>query len=122
MSVSGITLDPHRRGDTFEYSSTLEDDWVGADFTGGVKFTVRSSIPATSVTDDSAALAQVSVAGGGIVFSGADFTVTIAASVTTTWPVGRLYWDMQGVITTGSVVHTIASGTIVIQPDVTRST
>lgn len=125
MSSTGIALTPHTRGDTFVYSTTLGNDWVAADFTGGIKFTLRTSLPASSVTTDadSGVVAQVSVAGGGIVASGADLTITIHESVTTAWPVGRLYWDLQGVVTgSPNRVYTVAAGTILIQSDVTRST
>ncbi len=116
------TLASHRRGDTFSRTFTLSNGWTGATFTGGVKFTVRESIPASSVVTDDGALAQVSVAGGGIVFAAEVGTVTIAASVTTTWPAKRVYWDIQGVVDgSPDQVYTIDSGDISILPDITRS-
>lgn len=117
------TLDPHRRGDTFEYSFTLGNGWVGADFTGGVKFTLRSAQVASSVVTDTDAIDQASVATGEIVFSGATATVTIPASRTTSWPAKQLYWDLQGVISGATPrVYTVDDGVIAIRPDITRST
>lgn len=115
------TLDDFRRGDTFEYSFTLTNSWVGSDFTGGFVFTLRESVPSSSVTTDAGAVYQASVAGGQIVFVGAAGTITIPNSVTNTWPAKTLHWDMQGKITVGSKVHTIDSGEIKILPDITRS-
>ncbi len=123
MTSRDIELEPHTRGDTFAYSTTLGNGWVAGDFTGGLKFTVRSYVPATSTLDDADALDAVSVAGGGIVASGTSVTVTIAASRTTLWPAKRLYWDLQGVVAGPTpLVYTIAGGTIRVMSDVTRST
>lgn len=117
------TLDPHRRGDTFEYSFRLGNGWVGSDFTGGVKFTLRTSPPDSNITTDDDAVDQASVSGGEIVFSGAAGTITIPASRTTEWPAASLFWDLQGVISgTPNVVHTIDDGAIRIKADITRST
>lgn len=117
------TLDPHRRGDTFVYRFSLGNGWVGADFTGGVKFTLRSSIPNSGTTTDDDAIEQASVAAGEIVFSGATGVITIPASRTTSWPAASLHWDLQGVISgTPDVVYTIDDGAIRIKADVTRST
>jgi hypothetical protein len=116
------TLADHRRGDTFVRTFTLASPWTGATFTGGVKWTLRAETPASSVVTDADAAAQASVAAGEIAFVGAVGTITIAASVTTTWPTGSLLWDLQGVVAgTPSVVYTIDEGRILIRPDVTRS-
>jgi len=116
------TLDPHRRGDTFVYGFTLGNGWVGSDFTGGVKFTLRSSPAPSATTTDDDAVDQASVANGEIVFSGAAGTITIPASRTNEWPAASLHWDLQGVISgSPDVVHTIDDGAIRIKADVTRS-
>jgi hypothetical protein len=123
MTTSGIALDAHVRGDTFIYATTLGNGWVAADFTGGLKFTLRTAFPASSVVTDVDAVDQASVAGGEIVASGANLTITIPASRTTEWARGRYLWDLQGVVSgTPNRVYTVAYGTIVILGDVTRST
>lgn len=112
------------RGDVFEYSFTLGGGWTGSAFTGGLKFTLRESVPASTVTDDTGALAQASVAGGEITFDGSDTigTITIASSVTNTWPASKLYWDLQGVVTgSPSTTYTLDIGTILVLSDITRS-
>lgn len=117
------TLDPHRRGDTFVYSFVLGGGWTGSDFSGGVKFTLRSSIPDSSTTTDADAIDQASVATGEIVFTGSSGVITIPATRTTVWPATSLHWDLQGIISgTPSIVYTIDDGAIRIKPDVTRST
>ena len=115
-------LAPHTRGDTFEYTFTLGNGWVGADFTGGVRFTLRKYVPDSGVVTDADAVDQASVATGEITFAGAEGTIVIPASRTTTWPVRPLVWDIQGIINgSPNVVYTIDDGAIVIDGDVTRS-
>jgi len=118
-------LEPLKRGDTLITPTfTLINGWVASNFTGGIWFTVRDTLaPADDVTD-SGAIGQVSVAGGGIVFSSTtEGVVTIAASVTTEWTPGNKYWDLQGVITgPPQRVHTLASGRILVASDITRRT
>ena len=109
------------RGDTFVYTFTLTGA-TGATFTGGVKFTIRSTYPESSEVTDTAALYQGSVSGGQIAFVGAAGTLTVPASATTAWPVGSWVWDLQGSITGPPVQsYTLASGRIVVSADVTRS-
>lgn len=116
------TLDPQIRGDEFRYSFTLNDGWTAAMFTGGIKFTLRSKLPASSEVNDARAIYQASVARGEITFSDdTSGTILIPGARTTLWPAQRLYWDLQGVITIGSRVLTIDSGDIEIRADVTRS-
>jgi hypothetical protein len=56
------------------------------------------------------------------VFSGADGTVTIPASRTTSWPARKLLFDLQGVVSgSPDTVYTIDSGYILILGDITRS-
>jgi hypothetical protein len=125
MTTLGVLLDPHVRGDTFEYSTVLEDGWTFEQFTGGIRFTLRQRYPASSVVTDAAAVDQASTSSGEIVQGDEpeDVVVTIPASRTTSWPAGKLYFDMQGVVAGGTPrIYTIASGVITILPDVTRST
>lgn len=119
-------LPPHIRGDTFEYSFTLGNDYTGASFTGGVKMTFRREIPGAGVFDDDDAIDQASTATGEITFDAETDTigtVVIPASRATLWPTVRLVYDVQGVIT-GSPdddVRTIDIGTVMVVGDVTRS-
>lgn len=114
------------RGDTFGYSCTLSVD--PTIYTGGIKFTVRNEVPDETVTTDADALAQVSV-GDGITISGMVLTIEIPYTITTSWPIGKLRWDMQGVITgTPNTVHTFknedgvsAGGALLVAGDITRS-
>jgi hypothetical protein len=129
MTTENIVLDRLRRGTEFSYSSSLTNGWTEAMFTGGILFTLRRVLPPSSRLDDSDTLAkggnmvhQASVANGQITFSGdTAFTVLIPAASTHAWPVGKLFWDMQGKITIGSRVLDIAAGTIIVTPDVTRT-
>lgn len=114
------TLPSVYRGDKFEFSFTCS--WTAAQLPGGLKFTLREGVPESSVTDDADAVDQATTASGEITWSGSVVTVKIPASRTNTWPTGRLIWDVQGV--DGDIppgVYTIDSGTIVVQPDITRS-
>lgn len=116
------TLDRQMRGDEFRYSFVLGNSWTASMFSGGVKWTLREEIPASSVVTDTDAVHQASVAGGEITFSDTTHgTILIPGAITTSWPKGRLYWDLQGVVTVGARVLTIDSGDILIAGDVTRS-
>jgi hypothetical protein len=115
-------LPAHTRGDTFSYARSLTSPYLGSDFSS-FKFTLRTALPGAAVLDDSdpTVIAQASVAAGSIVFTGADFVITIAKELTTLWPLRNLYWDLQGVLATGGVSKTLDSGTILINGDVTRT-
>jgi hypothetical protein len=118
------TLDPQRRGAEFKYTFTLGNGWTSSMFTGGLIFTLRTRIPASTVLDDTdaAVVAQASVAGGEITFSTTTVgTILIPGADTKTWPTGRLYWDLQGIVTTGARVLDVDDGTITIIGDVTRT-
>lgn len=117
-----VTLDPHFRGDTFEYSFTLQSPWTPAMFTGGLRFTLRTAVTASTVVSDDDAVDKASVANGEITFVGQVGTVLIPASRTTTWPHGgKLLWDLQGIVTGApNKVYTIEDGTVLIRGDVTR--
>ncbi len=115
-------LDPQIRGDDFVYNFTLGNSWTASMFTGGMKFTLRRSIPSSSTTTDADATDQASVAAGEITFADTTHgTVRIPGSRTTAWPVGRLFWDLAGAVTIGDHHYTIDRGTIPIIGDVTRS-
>lgn len=114
-------LPAHRRGDTFIYTGTLGGGWQFSDFTGGLLFTLRTTAPTSDTTDDAGALYQASTSGGEIVGGGTTVTVTIPDSATTTWPVKRIWWDLQGIVASPRRVVTIDYGQILIMTDVTRS-
>ncbi len=120
-----ILLDPQRRGNPFRYSSALENSWVYTMFDGGILFTVRKRVPPSTVLDDTDAdvVAQVSLAGGGIIFTSTTaFTVLIPGSVTKLWPAKVLHWDMQGIVLgTPDSPYDIAAGTVPVLGDVTRT-
>jgi hypothetical protein len=115
-------LDPHTRGDTFDYDFTIGAGWVFADFTGGLKWTLRKRPPSSSTTSDTDAIDQATTTGGEITGSGTAGTVLIPASRTTAWDTGTLYWDLQGIVSgSPNRVYTLDSGTIRILADITRS-
>ena len=113
------------RGDDFDEPFALDNGWLSTNF-DEFWFTVRSAIPASSVLDDTdaAVLAQVRFTGAspGITFDVDNITghVHIDKDVTRTWPATRLFWDLQGRLTTGKV-KTLNSGEIRVKGDVTRS-
>lgn len=123
MTTTPTPLDPHYRGDTFDYDFTIGSGWVFADFTGGLKFTLRTRAPSSSTTADTDAVDQATSSGGEITGSGTAGNVLIPASRTTAWPAGgKLYWDLQGIVTgSPNRVYTLDSGTIVILSDITRT-
>lgn len=123
MSITQpVALDPQLRGDEFKYTFTLGNGWTSTMFTGGVKFTLRTSIPASTVVTDTDAVDQASVAGGEITFSSTTVgTVLIPGSRTTAWPAKRLYWDLQGYVTIGARPLTADRGSVLIIGDLTRA-
>lgn len=116
-------LAPLRRGDTFRRSFTIGNGWTSSQFET-LKFSVRETPAIEGVDDDDDLIGQATVAGGGIVFStGTAGVVTIAASVTTTWPTGRVYWDLQATVAgPPQRVYTVDSGFFQVKRDVTRET
>lgn len=118
--LEAITAEAQRRGDTFEYTFPAPTGWTWAQFTGGVFFTLREEIPASTVLDDDDAVAVASTADGRVTFDGDTGTVLIPASETKTWPQKRLYFDIEGRITDGAKVHTILIGRLPMLPDITR--
>jgi hypothetical protein len=124
MSTPNVVLEPHTRGDTFVYSTTITGGWTAEQFTGGLYFTIRRRLPASTVVDDADAIARASVATGEIVAVGTSVVVTIAASISKLWLAKELVWDLQGVVAAvpENIVHTLSRGTIRIEGDVTRRT
>jgi hypothetical protein len=120
------TLDPQTRGDTFARRVPITmggSAYSPESLTGGIKFTLRTSIPDSSEVTDTGAIDQASIATGEIAIDGTAIVITIPASRTTAWPTGRLYYDLQGVISgSPATVYTLASGQIMIKADITRST
>lgn len=113
-----------RRGDTWTIQFRIQNGWLASQFSG-IKFTVRTKYPASSVTDDSDAVIQKSL-GDGIAIDSQDDTlgtVTVPATETQL-NTSRYVWDIQA--TRGSVspqqVYTLNSGDLYVTADVTRST
>lgn len=120
--MSQTILEAQLRGDPFIYTGTLGNGWVFADFTGGLKFTLRTAIPESSVTTDTGAIDQATTDASEITGSGTSVTITVPSSRTTAWPKGWLYWDLQGTISGATPQkRTIDYGKILIVGDVTRS-
>lgn len=118
-ALKPITLGPHMRGRTFRRKFTLSGEWT-ADRFDELKFTVRRRAPSLHIPDDSDAIAQVSLTGGGIVFEDpTSGTVRIAPSATRFWPAGLLHWELTG--RSAEDVYTVAHGTIEVEPDITRA-
>ncbi len=114
-------LDPQLRGDPFVYTATLGNGWVFSDFSGGIKFTLRTEIPESTVTTDTDAVDQATTDEGDVTGGGTTVTISIPSERTDAWPKGRLHWDMQGLITGATPAkRTIDRGTILIIGDVTR--
>jgi hypothetical protein len=114
-------LEPHVRGDFFQYSFALGNDWLGVYF-DDVKFTLRRKAPSSFRRSDNDTVDQASVDSGEITFDvdeNENGTIEIISKRTRTWPTGLLYWDLQGSV--GPRVYTIDRGTIKILFDVTRS-
>lgn len=120
MTPKSITLDAQLRGDPFSYSSSLAGGWAQSMFQG-FWFTLRDGIPPSTTVDDADAVDQATSAASEITFqTTTNFTVDIPEDRTTTWPLGRLYWDLVGVDLAGKR-HTLARGDIPIVGDITRS-
>lgn len=121
--IVDTVLEPHFRGDTFRYGFTLGNNWDGSMLTGGVVFTLRRRLPKNGFDDsDEDVVDQASIAGGEILFAGADGFITIPASRARRWPAVELVWDLQGIVAgSPNQVFTVDRGTIEIAADVTLS-
>ena len=106
------------RGDTETITVTFTDsDSVAIDITGySVWFTVRRSVPATSLTDDTDALISKEFTTGG-----ATGIATFAFSETdTTQDIDKYYYDVQYKDGSNNIV-TVGVGYFNITSDITRS-
>ncbi len=122
MSNLATVLKPQMRGDTFERSFTLKSPWSGNHFTGGVRFTLRRHTAQSAEVDDDGAVDQATTDADEVTFDGIVGTVLIPAERTNAWPVKKLIWDLQGIVSGDpDRVYTIDSGVITILADVTRS-
>lgn len=107
----------HIRGDTFAQRISLSNGFASQ--FDEVWFTVRSTIAAIDVVDDTGALSSGTFTGGEIVQTGqSEWTITI---VSPDWPTGRLYYDVQ-VRSTAGQIFTVTKGILRVFDDVTRST
>ena len=124
-------LAPFTRGTSFARTSVLSEGYNEASFTGGVKFTLRTTIPASTVLDDTGAVAQATEADG-LTFDGDGtaedlcvVTIRFPASATKLWPMAKLVWDLKGTILgvgdDDDEVFQLGSGTLLVLGDVGRS-
>lgn len=106
----------HIHGDTFSQRISLSNAFASQ--FNEVWFTVRSSLPAEDIIDDTGVLSSGTLTGGEIVQTGqTEWTVIIENP---DWPVGRLNYDVQ-VRSTAGQIFTITHGTLRVYNDVTRS-
>lgn len=115
------TLTPFDRGDDFEYEFTLEDGLTSSDI-AAAWFTIRTDIPPAATTSDVDALAQVTLAEGGISWlSETKGKVTISRELTN-WEPDTYYCDLQFLLTSGKL-KTAAPGVmgLKVRGDVTRA-
>lgn len=118
--MANIRLDPQRRGDPFDYSSTLTDGYVSS-MIDEMWFTLRTAVPDSTVNDDADAIDQGKLTSSEITFSDAtNFSVKIPGARTKAWPVDVVVWDCR-VRVSGIDDFIIASGTLLISGDITRS-
>jgi hypothetical protein len=112
----------HVRGTDFEKSFTLSNGWTGSTFTGGVYMTIRRSVPASTVNDDTddGVIDTASTATGEITFDGAVGTILIPAARTKTWPTGKLRADLKGAFLSGAVEPIDPEIEIAVRGDITR--
>jgi hypothetical protein len=111
MEIVGV---PPFRGDDFAITFELGGTWLGTDFEE-VLFTVRAKVPESTVVDDDDALGQVVPT-----FVGNVGTAAFTGAMSTSWPSGKLHWDVQGKYD-GGKRKTLQSGTFTLQGDITRS-
>ncbi len=107
----------HIRGDSFSRKFFIDNSTTAA--FDEVWFTVRTSEPAASVVDDTAALSSSTLTNGDILATGnKEWTVSIDAPP---WTVGTLYYDVQARTTSGQI-FTLIKGKLRVYNDITRST
>ncbi len=106
----------HVRGDTFSQTLSLTSGLVSA--FDEVWFTVRSSVPADSVSDETDALSSGTLTSGEIAGNGQQsWSVTIDNP---NWPVGRHFYDVQARTGSGQI-FTLIRGRLKVFEDITRS-
>jgi len=105
------------RSDTYERTINIRDeDGVLINCTGWtIYFTVRTSVPATSVVDDSGASISKSIAG----VSSGIHTLTLTPTDTDI-DVATYFFDIQVKKDDGSI-HSIRAGSFIVEGDITRS-
>lgn len=115
-------LSAHVRGDVFILDFTLGGGWLMAQF-DELWFTVRLGYGATAATNDTSAIHQETLTGGGITSTGTNTgRVRINASETHTWEPGTYNFDLQGRVQGDSEqIYTISLGKLPVIADVTRS-
>lgn len=115
-------LQPHTRGTRFRYRFGFGGGWTWSSFSE-IKMTFRKSVPPSTETTDTAAVAQITKTGGGLTVDAdpAYFWATIPDSVNASWPLGMLLWDIKGTRTSDGSKDEIDEGDVEIRPDMTRS-
>lgn len=120
MTTLGVRFDPHVRGTTFDYSTTMGNGFTAEMFQGGIRCTLRTRYPASSVVSDADAVAHGDIDSGNVIAAGTALRIRFLDSKL--WPTGVIYWDVEGAVNVdGTDVRCIASGSVEILPDVTRS-
>lgn len=120
-------LDPQIRGTTFRYTAPLPLPWRGSTFVGGIRCTLRTRYPESSVVSDADAVATGSLDDGHVIITPGvgDAPDTIGllwlADETESWPTGVIYFDVKGYVDAeGRDRVPIDDGAVEIKPDVTR--
>ncbi|HEY3494766.1 MAG TPA: hypothetical protein VGK73_08780 [Polyangiaceae bacterium] len=115
-----------RRGTTFNKGLPLDS---AASYYAKIAFTVRSRIPdSETVLDDedadvvaTASTEDTDEDDGDVVATGSSVQVIFAATVTKTWPRGRLYYELKGITADGFVGPPIETGELMVTADYVRS-
>ena len=106
-----MTAFTHKRGDTFELNSTLENEGVPVDITN---FTITSQVRQSDDTLVQALTVSVTDAVAG------EFTISATAAETEVWEPGKLECDIEFVEPSGEVNSTETFAINVIK-DITRN-
>ena len=107
----------HQRGDSFSRTLRVDRNIAASSF-DEVWFTVRSSIPADSITDETDALSSGTLTSGEIAENGQQsWSVTIDNP---NWTVGRHFYDVQARTGSGQI-FTLIRGRLKVFEDITRS-
>jgi len=111
-----------KRGDTVQFSGTITQGGTALDITGAsLWFTAKNQY----VDDDVSAIFQKTIGDGITVVNAAQGLITILLSPSDTTGLSKvktiLVYDLQ-LKDTNSKIYSIASGNLVVEPDVTNST